>query len=184
MDSSASARGHPPGATGNGAGEVGMGRRNVGTERGRGHREGMRAQRKDDGTEKGCSCGAAVKQSCEKEGRYLISQAKTRECFWPRGRCSVISGAQHWVCRGGTAQANACQEQDRHSPWLGRSRGQPALSGAPRSRRSPTAPAQDEGAKSAASSNSSSHGPRPNECGFSGNPQTFMHASGGASTGT
>lgn len=50
----------------------------------------MRAQRRGTGTEKGCSCDAAVKQSCEKEGRYLISQAKTRECFWPRGVREVL----------------------------------------------------------------------------------------------
>lgn len=51
----------------------------------------MRAQRRGTGTEKGCGCDAAVKQSCEKEGRYLISQAKTRERFWLRGVREVLS---------------------------------------------------------------------------------------------
>lgn len=53
--------------------ERGTWRRNTVTGRRHGHREGMREQRRDMGTEKVCSCDAAVKQSCEKEGRYLIS---------------------------------------------------------------------------------------------------------------
>lgn len=61
------------------------------TEKGCGHRGGMRAQRRGTGTETGCSCDAAVKQSCEKEGRYLVSQAKTREHFWPWGVREVLS---------------------------------------------------------------------------------------------
>lgn len=59
-------------------------------EKEHGHRERMWAQRRDEGTEKGCSCDAAVKQSCEKEGRYLVSQAKTRERFWPWGVREVL----------------------------------------------------------------------------------------------
>lgn len=56
-------------------------RRDEGTEKGHGHREGAQAQRKD----------VAVKQSCEKEGRYLVSQAKTRERFWPWGVREALS---------------------------------------------------------------------------------------------
>lgn len=51
----------------------------------------MRAQRRHTGTEKACSCAAAVKQSCENKGRYLICQAKTRELFWPQGVREVLS---------------------------------------------------------------------------------------------
>lgn len=61
------------------------------TEKGCGHRGGMRAQRRGTSTEKGCSCDAALKQSCEKEERYLVSQAKTRERFWLWGVREVLS---------------------------------------------------------------------------------------------
>lgn len=45
------------------------------------------------------------------------------------GRCWVISGVQHWVCLGGTAPANVCQEQHRHSgPAWERPTALPALS--------------------------------------------------------
>lgn len=99
-------------------------RRKMVTGRGHGHREGMRAQRRDMGIEKVRSCDAAVKQSCEKGGTQSPrpSLGSVPGCR-VSGMCSVISGAQHWVCRGGTAQANACHEQDRHSLCLGRSRG-------------------------------------------------------------
>lgn len=65
-------------------------RRNMVTGRGHGHREGMRAQKRDMGTEKVRSCDAAMKQSCEKEGRYPISQAKSRERSWTQGVRDVL----------------------------------------------------------------------------------------------
>lgn len=46
----------------------------------------MRAQRKDDGTEKVCSCGAAVKQSCEKEGKVTNLPSQDSGAFLAAGK--------------------------------------------------------------------------------------------------
>lgn len=67
-----------------------------------------------------------MEQPCAKEGKYLISQAKTREHLWPRRRCSVISGAQHWVyqmparSRRGTHPTWEDPEVPQSSPGLSR----------------------------------------------------------------
>lgn len=57
------------------------------------------------GTEKVPSCDAAVKQSCEKEGRYPISQAKSRECSWTRGVRDVLGNL--WSSALGVPRRNS-----------------------------------------------------------------------------